>query len=187
MHRINTTLHQPPMTVFFFFSFLFSPITSRGLWNHRDAHQLLKSRCFRNEENHNGRCFSELLLAVMAALEGIRAAPLQRVSRLPSLSRREHHEGRTWWEAMIAPTTTTTRSGDLPSWSHTCADQLAAAEFHTLTGYHSRDTNSWPRRNMTRTLTFAGGSLLIVFVLRWQFPSPQWCFPVHPRVCVCGK
>lgn len=43
-------------------------------------------------------------------------------------------------------------------------------------------------RNMARAHTFAGGSLLIVFVLRWQSasaaPPPQWCFPVHP--CVGG-
>lgn len=63
---------------------------------HGDTHQLLKSRCFRNEENHNGRCFSGLPRAVMAALEGIRAAPRRRGSRLPSLSSREHPEGRTW-------------------------------------------------------------------------------------------
>lgn len=92
-HHPAPTTHELYLFIYFF---LFSLITSRGLENHRDTRQLLKSRCFRNEENHNGRCFSELPLAVMAALEGIRAAPLQRVSRLPSLSRREHREGRTW-------------------------------------------------------------------------------------------
>lgn len=35
-----------------------------------DAHQLVKSRCFCNEENHNGRSCLERPLAVMAALEG---------------------------------------------------------------------------------------------------------------------
>lgn len=35
-----------------------------------DAHQPVKSRCFCNEENHNGRSCLEHPLAVMAALEG---------------------------------------------------------------------------------------------------------------------
>lgn len=41
----------------------------------------------------------------MAALEGIGAALLQRVSRLPSLSRRERHEAGTRREAAVVPPT----------------------------------------------------------------------------------
>lgn len=57
----------------FFFVILFSQavMTSPGLCNHRDTHQLQKSRCFCNEETHNGRRCSGLPLAVTVAPEGI--------------------------------------------------------------------------------------------------------------------
>lgn len=155
-----------------FFLFLFSLLTSRGLWNHRDTHQLLKSRCFRNEEKHYGRCFSELPLAVMAALEGF---------RLPSLSRREHHEGRTWRQATVVPPT-----------AESCVDHVATRVRANCSGRRSHphmQLQPWyqllsTRGNMARAHTFAGGSLFNVFVLWWQSASaaPRWCFPVHPRV-----
>lgn len=45
-------------------------MTSSGPREHMDAHQLLKSRWYGNEENHNGKSRSEHPLAVMAPPEG---------------------------------------------------------------------------------------------------------------------
>lgn len=118
-----------------------------------------------------------MLLRASAGCEGIRAAPLQRVSRLPSLSRREHHEGRTWREATVVHPT-----------SKSCVDHVCTRVQVNCSDWSThRDTNSCPRQG-----TWLPHTLLLVDHFwynlccdgSWLLRPPQWCFPVHP--CVGG-
>lgn len=124
-------------------------MTSSGLCNHGDTHQLQKSRCFRNEETHNGRRCSGLPLAAMAAPEGIcaRRGGTSAGEQISSLARCEQHEGRTSQEATVEPQTAVA----LMALSHVCGS-AAGTGGHALACFDGHRASSCPigRRPLAR-------------------------------------